>query len=79
MSMLGSFYWSWSGQRCVGVRCRTAGGDKTRLSFEKYGRKYILELWCETSLMTEWWSYDTSECQGNSKKYLLELARAVAV
>ena len=61
------------------MRCRTAGIDKTRLSFEKYGRKYLLELRCETALLTEWWSYDTSECQGNSKKYLMELARAVAV
>ena len=32
------------GSCCVVVRWRTADGDKTRLSFEKHGRKYVLQL-----------------------------------
>ena len=69
----------------VEVRWSTADGDKTRLSFEKYGRKYLLELAsaavvrdCVGDRMVEL-SHVSSECQGNGRKYLLELARAFVV
>ena len=38
-----------------------------------------MQLWCGTALATEWWCYDTSECQGNGRKYLLKLVRGSVV
>ena len=67
------------------VRWRTADGDKTRLSFEKYGSKYLLELAsaavvrdCVGDRIVEL-RHVSSECQGNGRKYLLKLSRSAVV